>query len=202
MYIFLLSRYWDFVPRLEGYSLTILEYFLKIFPKASTLYKVYSETNLQVSTVYKIGYSLARRRYILPTSNGKFVATAKGAIGLILAGRLEALSYLKKIWKIEADDEDLLAYLVVLGVALKKLGFDLTSAYICPPHGGPFYISEFINNGVYISLERTLNLPREIVKKSWQVYRKLAQFKYHTVHYNKRSKQISCNNMNNIITEE
>ncbi|MEM3835256.1 hypothetical protein [Pyrobaculum sp.] len=124
--------------------------------------------------MYKATKSLHRKRLILCGRDG-CVASVKASIALLYHDDLEGATYAKYIWELNHVDEDsLLAYLVVLGAALKKLGFSLTEAYICPREGPLLYIQVFIR-GWYSSLSKTLGVPNHVLRLAYKVHMEIAE---------------------------
>ncbi|ACB40000.1 hypothetical protein [Pyrobaculum neutrophilum] len=168
----LLSRFreaWKgLIPPLTDNQRAILEYCLSRYPSSCSPYEVYKNTPLQVSSVYKGFRWLVGNRLVLPLSV-KYIANVKAAIALLFHGNTLALPYVAKIWGLSAPPLSILAWLIILGASLSKLGFDLRSAYICSPHGAAAYISEHIRGG-FRSLSDTLGIEKEILVKSYEAH--------------------------------
>jgi hypothetical protein len=175
MLYFLFKSTWaSLLPPLSSGGVQALNFYVNIYPASATPYELYKRTGLQLSSAYKTVRSLARRRFLSLDGRG-YVATAKAALALYYAsGDVYALRSLKKMWDIEVRDEALLAYLVVLGSALKKLGLDVTAAYICKPTSAAMYINEFIR-GSYKSLHHVLGVPEEVLKESYETHVKILE---------------------------
>lgn len=157
------------VPSLTENQRAILEYCLSRFPSPCSPYEVYKNTPLQLSSVYKAFRRLAYNRLVLPLLGGKYIASVKAAIALLFHGNTLALPYVAKIWGLTAPPLSILAWLIILGASLSKLGFDIKSAYICSPRGAAVYVSEFIRGG-FRSLSDTLGIEKEILAKAYEAH--------------------------------
>lgn len=166
---------WDgIVPSLTDTAMDIAEFFLAKYPTLARPYDAYLKLPYQLSTVYKTVRSLQRRRMLFCSSKG-CTATVKAAIGLLYNGRIHAVEYVKKIWNLgNFPDDSVLSYLVVVGAALKRLGFTVVDAYICPAWGSAMYVANFLESG-YRALSQKLGIPLEVLRKSYRVYAKILE---------------------------
>ncbi|MGC9050483.1 MAG: hypothetical protein ACP5J3_06100 [Pyrobaculum sp.] len=160
------------VPHLTDTSRDVVRIYSENYPRKLKTYEVYVKSPHQLSTVYKAVKSL-RRRWLVICDEGGCAATVKAPLTLIYHGELDALRHVKKIWNIEEiSDESLMAYLVLVGAALKRLEFDITQAYICPAWGAAMYVASFIRGG-FKSLENSLGVPGEVLRLAYPTHVKI-----------------------------
>ena len=172
--LLLFKEYWrGLIPPLTQTMLDLAKIYAKAYPQPLRPYEAYLKSPYQLSTVYKATRSLNRKRLILCGRDG-CVASVKAPIALLYHDDLEGVMYVRSIWGLNhVGDESLLAYLALLGAALKKLGFGLTEAYICPREGPLLYIQGFIRGG-YSSLAKTLGVPNHVLRLAYKVHAEIA----------------------------
>jgi len=166
---------WDgIVPSLTDTAMDIAEFFLAKYPTPARPYDAYLKLSYQLGTVYKTVRSLQRKRMLFCSSEG-CTATVKAAIGLLYNGKVHAVEHVKRIWNLgNFPDDSVLSYLAVVGAALKRLGFTMVEAYICPAWGSAMYITSFLDGG-YRGLSQRLGIPLEVLRKSYRVYAKILE---------------------------
>ena len=144
--LFLLRDTWQSViPSLSETQIEILDFFVKNFPNAYTPYAVTRATRHNISTAYRAVKQLVNHRLILPTPGKKLKATVKGALALlVLRGDESYVEQIKKIWETALESRVLLAYLTLLGMALKHFGFTLREVFICHPMGSVAYVATYL----------------------------------------------------------
>jgi len=173
-YQYFKSAWHGIVSSLTDTAMDIAEFFLAKYPAPARPYDAYLKLPYQLSTVYKTVRSLQRRRMLFCSSEG-CTASVKAAIGLLYNGRTHAVEYVKKIWNLgDLSDDSVLSYLAVVGAALKRLGFTLVEAYICPAWGSAMYIMSFLEGG-YRGLSQRLGIPLEVLRNSYRVYAKILE---------------------------
>jgi len=144
--LFLLQDVWrGAIPPLNERQIEILDFFVKNFPNAYTPYAVTRVTSHNISTVYRAVKQLLNYRLILPTSERKLKATVKGALALlVLSGDESYAAQINKIWGTAVKSGVLLAYLTLLGMAVKHFGFTLSEVFICHPAGSVAYVATYL----------------------------------------------------------
>jgi len=173
-YQYFKSAWHGIVPSLTDTAMDIAEFFLAKYPAPARPYDAYLKLSYQLSTVYKTVRSLQRRKMLLCSSEG-CTASVKAAIGLLYNGRIHAVEYVKRMWNLgNFPDDSVLSYLVVVGAALKRLGFTMVEAFICPAWGSAMYVASFLEGG-YRGLLQRLGIPLEVLRKSYKVYAKILE---------------------------
>jgi len=173
-YQYFKSAWHGIVPSLTDTAMDIAEFFLTKYPAPARPYDAYLKLPYQLSTVYKTVRSLQRRRMLFCSSEG-CTASVKAAIGLLYNGRIHDIEYVKRIWNLgDLSDDNVLSYLAVVGAALKRLGFTVVEAYICPAWGSAMYVTSFLEGG-YRALSQRLGIPLEVLRKSYRVYAKILE---------------------------
>jgi hypothetical protein len=145
-FLFLLQDVWrGAIPPLNERQIEILNFFVKNFPNAYTPYAVTRVTSHNTSTVYRAVKQLVNYRLILPTPERKLKATVKGALALLVLSSDESyVEQINKIWGTTVESRVLLAYLTLLGMALKHFGFTLSEVFICHPAGSVAYVAAYL----------------------------------------------------------
>jgi hypothetical protein len=144
--LFLLQDVWrGAIPSLNERQIEILDFFVKNFPNAYTPYAVTRVTSHNTSTVYRTVKQLLNYRLILPTSERKLKATVKGALALlVISGDESYVEQINKVWGTRVESRVLLAYLTLLGMAVKHFGFTLREVFICHPAGSVAYVAAYL----------------------------------------------------------
>jgi len=147
--LFLLQDTWrPAIPSLSEAQIEILDFFVKNFPNAYTPYAVTRVTRHNTSTAYRAIKQLVNYRLILPTPGKKLKATVKGALALlVLSGDESYVEQIKKMWGTTVKSRVLLAYLTLLGMAVKHFGFTLSEVFICHPAGSIAYVTTYLTEG-------------------------------------------------------
>jgi len=159
------------VPSLSESALELVKFFLDKYPRPISIYSAYRALPYPASTIYKSARALKSLR-ILREEAGGYVATAKAAI--VAAYHLDEayLSYVEKFWGL-GPRRGVYNYLLLLGAALRRLGFKLQEAYICDFYATPMYIIPFLSGGA-AEAGRKLGLEPAVVEEALEVMREAA----------------------------
>jgi hypothetical protein len=144
----LLETWRALVPPLSDTHVCILDFFVRSYPRAFTPYEVAREVRkYSMSTVYRAVKHLAESRFVLLASSRGYAATVKGPISLLaLTKNLEYLNYIRNIWSLNVDSEMLIAYLILLGRAIRHFGFNICEAFICNPAASTSYVLTYLTD--------------------------------------------------------
>lgn len=142
----LLETWRALVPPLSDTHARILDFFVRNYPRAFTPYEVAREVRkYSMSTVYKAVKYLNENRLVLLASSRGYAATVKGPLSLMaLTKNLEYLNRVKSIWSLNVDSEMLVAYLILLGRAIRHFGFNIREAFICSPAASTSYVLTYL----------------------------------------------------------